>query len=231
MKDVLERCRKLMLQSGADYGAVLRDIQENNKERLSKATLQFTRTCEKLAFAAREISGAFTVCRPGIFSDDPSELGDILFPCGLSDDGIFHIRLPMFSHRARPEKTLLHPIIEKTLALYFAKYDKEHGLHRRYERGTLAFIFSFAGDEAGYDIDNFNDMEYKKTSDDIVSYFLPDDNAFRCSRFHMAQKSNITCVDSYFIPNGMFPRWMQRTNVLQNVTTDNMVENNGESVN
>lgn len=213
MKDIIERCRKLMLQSNSDYGAVLRSAQENNRERIVKTSFRFTQTCEKLAFSAREIASVYATGSHGVAIDSADADGDIVFPCELTDDGIFNIRLPMFSHRVRPQKTLLHPILAKTLALYFSEYDKVHGLHRRYERGTLAFIFSFASTEFGYDIDNINDVEYKKTSDDIISYFLPNDRAYRCSRFQMARQSDQTCVDTYFIPSGMFVDWIQKVKI------------------
>ncbi len=230
MKDILDRCRKLMLRSSSDYGTVLRCVQENNKERLNKTALQFVRTCEKLAFSAREIASVYSVYTEKsneILLDSVPENSDILFPCELSDNGIFHIKLPMFSHRTKPEKTLLHPILSKTLALYFSQYDNKHGLHRRYEKGTLAYIFSFASGTPGFDIDNLNDMEFKKTSDEIVSYFLPDDNGFCCSRFQMAQKSNQTCVDAYFIPNGMFLDWMRQIEISIHPTTDNFETHTG----
>lgn len=226
MKDILERCRKLMLQSGTEYGSVLRDLSKNNPESLAKSAGHFTRTCEKLAFAAREISSVYAEKGGGTSFDPDEDTGDLLFPCELSDDGIFHIRLPMFSHRTKPEKTLLHPILAKTLALFFRNYDKEHGGHRRYERGTLAFVFSFAAYGVGYDIDNLNDMEYKKTCDDIISYFLPNDGPFRCSRFHVARQGDQTCVDSYFIPDGLLLHWMQKASILTPAPTDNLATNN-----
>lgn len=225
MKDIMEYCRKLMLQSGTDYGAVLKSLQESDRARTAKKALQFTRTCEKLAFSAREISAVYVENKLKNYLESSGEIGDILFPCELSSNGIFHVKLPMFSHRTKPEKTLLHPILSKTLALYFAKYDKEHGFHRRYEKGTLAYIFSFASGTPGFDIDNLNDMEMKKTSDDILSYFLPDDRAIHCSRFHTACYNGQVCVNAFFIPDNLFLQWVQQFYIYQAKTTNKSCDN------